>query len=42
MKRQIVLIASLVAGLLAAILTRFYVSHKESEIGRELAALKER
>ena len=42
MKRQIVLVASLVAGLLAAILTRVYVSHKESEIGRELAALKER
>ncbi len=42
MKRQIVLIASLVAGLLAAILTRFYISHKETEVGRELAALKAR
>lgn len=31
MKRQLVLIISLVAGLLAALLTRFYISAKESE-----------
>ncbi len=35
MKRQIVLIASLVAGLLAAVLTRVYVSAKEAEVLRE-------
>ena len=35
MKRKIVLIASLVAGLLAALLTRFYIAAKDAEV-REL------
>ncbi len=39
MKRQIVLIVSLVAGLLAAVLTRVYVSAKEAEIAREKSRL---
>ena len=34
MKRQIVLVASLVVGLLAAMLTRVYISSKEDEILR--------
>ena len=38
MKQKIVLIASIVAGLLAAVLTRFYLSSKDSEI----AAMKSR
>ena len=42
MKRQIVLIASLVAGLLAAILTRVYVSHKEDEVAKQKQALLDR
>ncbi len=42
MKRQIVLIASLVAGLLAAVLTRVYVSAKEAEVTREKEALLKR
>ena len=32
MKRKIVLIASLVAGLLAALLTRFYIAAKDAEV----------
>ena len=32
MKRQIVLVASLVAGLLAALMTRMYISSKEDDI----------
>ena len=32
MKRQIVLIASLVAGVLAAVLTRFYLNAKDAEV----------
>ena len=32
MKRKIVLIASLVAGLVAAVLTRFYISAKDAEV----------
>lgn len=39
MKRQIVLIASLVAGLLAAVLTRVYLSVKENEVATEKARL---
>ena len=39
MKRQVVLIASLVAGLLAAVLTRFYLAAKEAEVASEKAAL---
>lgn len=39
MKRQIVLIASLVAGLLAAVLTRFYLSAKEAEVASQKEAL---
>lgn len=39
MKRQIVLIVSLVAGLLAAVLTRVYVAHKESEVEKQKSAL---
>ena len=39
MKRQIVLIASLVCGLLAAVLTRIYVSAKEGEFAAERARL---
>ena len=35
MKRKIVLIASLVAGLIAAVLTRFYIAAKDAEV-REL------
>ena len=35
MKRQIVLIVSLVCGLVAAVMTRFYISSKESEIAAE-------
>ena len=38
MKQKIVLIAAVVAGLAAAILTRFYLSSKDSEI----AAMKSR
>ena len=32
MKRKIVLIASLVAGLVAAVLTRFYIAAKDAEV----------
>ena len=32
MKRQIVLVASLVAGVLAAVLTRVYLSAKDAEV----------
>ena len=32
MKQKIVLIAAIVAGLLAAVLTRFYLSAKDAEI----------
>ena len=32
MKKQIVLIASLVAGVVAAVLTRFYLAAKDAEI----------
>ena len=39
MKRQIVLIISLVAGLIAAILTRTYLTVKENEIKAEKARL---
>ncbi|MGN0855579.1 MAG: Flp pilus assembly protein CpaB [Kiritimatiellia bacterium] len=42
MKRQIVLIASLVAGLLAAVLTRVYVAHKEAEVEDRKKALMAR
>ena len=38
MKQKIVLIAAIAAGLLAAVLTRFYLSSKDSEI----AAMKSR
>ena len=45
MKQKIVLIAAVVAGLLAAVLTRFYLSSKEAEIdamkAREAAMRKE-
>ena len=37
MKRQLVLIISLVCGLLAAVLTRVYVAAKESEFASERA-----
>jgi pilus assembly protein CpaB len=39
MKRTIVLVASLVAGLLAAVLTRVYISTKEAEVASEKARL---
>ena len=39
MKRQIVLIISLVAGLIAALLTRTYLTVKENEIKAEKAKL---
>ena len=39
MKRTIVLIVSLVAGLLAAVLTRVYISAKESEVANEKTRL---
>jgi len=39
MKRTIVLIVSLVAGLLAAVLTRVYISAKEAEVSSEKARL---
>ncbi len=42
MKRQIVLIVSLVAGLLAAVLTRVYIVAKETEVAREKDALLKR
>jgi len=41
MKRQIVLIASLVAGLLAALLTRVYISAKEDDILRIRAKFRQ-
>ena len=39
MKRKIVLIASLVAGVIAAVLTRFYAIAKEAEVRDRKAAL---
>ncbi len=42
MKRQIVLIISLVAGLLAAVLTRVYIATKEAEVLREKEALQKK
>ena len=39
MKRQVILIASLVCGLLAACLTRVYISTKEADVAREKARL---
>lgn len=41
MKRQIVLIASLVCGLLAAVLTRVYLTAKENEVASAKAKLME-
>ncbi|MCR5413918.1 MAG: Flp pilus assembly protein CpaB [Kiritimatiellae bacterium] len=42
MNRKVVLIASLVAGLLAAFLTRVYIGSKESEVRRREAAFKKK
>lgn len=42
MKRNIVIIAALVAGLAAAILSRIYISSKEGEVRREKEALAAR
>ena len=42
MKRQVVLIVSLIAGLFAAVLTRVYVSHKEGEVARQKKAMIDR
>ena len=42
MKRQIVLIVSLVCGLVAALLTRAYLTVKENEIKSEKARLIEK
>lgn len=42
MKRKIVLIASLVAGLLAALLTRFYIAAKDAEVKELKDAIKSR
>lgn len=42
MKRQIVLIASLLVGLLAAVLTRVYITAKEAEFRRDRDALVKR
>ena len=42
MKRKIILIVSLVAGLLAAVLTRVYLSAKEAEVAAEKDALLKR
>ena len=42
MKRKIILIVSLVAGLLAAVLTRFYLSAKEAEVAAKKEALLRR
>ena len=42
MKRKIVLIASLVAGLLAALLTRFYIAAKDAEVKDLKDAIKSR
>ena len=42
MKRRIVLVVALVAGVLAALLTRLYVSAREAEVKGELARLRER
>ena len=42
MKRRIVLIASLAAGLVAAVLTRMYISAKEAEVKRMSARLMEK
>ena len=42
MKRQIVLIASLLVGLLAAVLTRFYISAKDAEYRKDRDALYKR
>ena len=39
MKRQIVLIASLVAGLIAALLTSTYISGKNAELKEKEAAI---
>ena len=39
MKRQIVLIISLVAGLIAALLTRAYLTVKENEIKAEKSGI---
>lgn len=42
MKRSIILIASLVCGLLAALLTRFYIAAKEADVAEEKARLLKR
>ena len=42
MKRQIVLIASLVAGVLAALLTRFYIAAKDAEIRKIRESFRDR
>ena len=42
MKKQIVLIASLVAGVVAAVLTRFYLAAKDAEIAEIKASYKAR
>ena len=42
MKRKIVLVAALVAGVLAALLTRFYLSAKEAEIAKMRETLNRR
>ena len=42
MKRKIVLVASLVAGLVAALLTRFYISAKDAEVRDAMESIKRR
>lgn len=42
LKRRIVLVASLAAGLVAAVLTRFYIAAKEGEVADQKAALAKR
>jgi pilus assembly protein CpaB len=42
MKRKIVLVVSLVVGLLAALVTRFYISTKEAEVNAKLESLNRR
>ena len=42
MKRQIVLIASLLTGLLAAVVTHFFITAKDAEVARQKAAFREK
>ena len=42
MKRKIVLIASLVAGVFAALLTRFYIAAKDAEVREMTDSIRRR